>query len=480
MINHIKILIYCIINWFTYILQITLLNDILYGLNQSSNINITYKFVKILFVILFNKLSSNKLLKSIQLYVMTRFKQCYNTDLNNMVNDVNIWKKNLISSKIIYYILNYVINIVTYFIYFHFTCFNHNINLFNGLFNSLYIYIALFYSLTPIYLNNKCKLLKKLINDKIKENILNIEHIFLNNTQIFESNCILKYYEKIINNNNNEKLLKSFYKIIIVTYSIYINNYMFTNNFDLLNILKTNIYVYYIYALKNIIYKIEKYIYNNNIHNKNVQNKECTIIKNGECSENNIIELDSVNYSYDKKNIIINNKTINIGKNKVHILFGENGCGKTTIIKLILGLLKCNEGIIKINGSIVYIPNIPIIYNNTVEYNVLYGCIDYDIYYWCNFLGLTEWYLNNKDKIVGYMGNLLTKGDRKKIQLLNSLLKNTEIIIFDEPSTELDTMALKWFGDMINKLNKLNKTIIIASHDKRLFNLCDNINVINL
>lgn len=186
--------------------------------------------------------------------------------------------------------------------------------------------------------------------------------------------------------------------------------------------------------------------------------------------DDNRIELSDVNFSYkeSRNDFSLNNFNMIIDIGKINILLGENGCGKTTIIKLILGLIHPVKGVVYSNDNISYVHNIPIIFNGTIMDNILCGESEDKVTFWCEFLGLTNWYKENKLNKTGYKGQLISKGDRKKTQLLGCLCKNTDTIIFDEPSIELDSNAIKWLSNIITRLNIMGKTIIIATHDKRI------------
>jgi len=77
---------------------------------------------------------------------------------------------------------------------------------------------------------------------------------------------------------------------------------------------------------------------------------------------------------------------------------------------------------------------------------------------------------------IGFMGNKLSGGEKKRVQLLNLTSKMTDVIIFDEPSNALDNSAINWFIKFVNMLKeKYGKTVIIITHDIRLKPLADNI-----
>ena len=184
---------------------------------------------------------------------------------------------------------------------------------------------------------------------------------------------------------------------------------------------------------------------------------------------------------------------------KINLLLGPNGSGKSTIIKLLLRLYEINED----NGSIYYygkniksislqelrenitfVSQDPSIFNDTVWNNIIYGnenMTENKIMEICDILDSAEWINEVKNKKAGFRGKNLSGGEKKKIQLINSICRDTDVIIFDEPSNALDSNAIRWFIEFVNKLkNKYNKTVIIITHDLRLTTISDNIVDLNI
>jgi ABC-type multidrug transport system fused ATPase/permease subunit len=202
------------------------------------------------------------------------------------------------------------------------------------------------------------------------------------------------------------------------------------------------------------------------------------------------ISFTNVTFGYKADRIILNNLNLYFESNKVNLLMGPNGSGKTTIIKLLLRLYDLegiqgedNSNIIEINGynikklskkyireNISFVSQEPHIFNDTVVDNIYYGNnSNNNILNYNDLLNLEDWIFENKDKKCGFMGKNLSGGEKKKIQLLNAICGQSKVIIFDEPSNALDKVAIGWFVEFIKKLkNELGKTIIIITHDARL------------
>lgn len=157
-------------------------------------------------------------------------------------------------------------------------------------------------------------------------------------------------------------------------------------------------------------------------------------------------------------------------------LVGPNGSGKTMLLKTILGLIRKTEGEIYLNQQ-------PVIFNEPLP--VLTGAIietpDFIPYYtgWQNLVYLAS--LNNhvdEEKISYYMdkmGIIFAKdtkvanyslGMKQKLAIVQAVMENQQLILLDEPTNGLDKEAMIHFIEVVKKLAKEGKTIIIASHDE--------------
>lgn len=226
--------------------------------------------------------------------------------------------------------------------------------------------------------------------------------------------------------------------------------------------------------------EISKYFLNFNINDMNNNN---LIIKNGD------IDLKNINLQYGNKKIL-DNFSINIkGGSKVGII-GKVGSGKTSILKMISGLINY-EGNIYIDkqnlnscnydsvlNNIIYIPQHPKMFNKTILYNISYGT-KYEEKYINDFLqkiGFDVFFKkfdNGLNTKVGKEGSHLSGGQKQIIAIIRSLLQNKMIIMLDEPTSSLDP-ELK--SNIINLLKKIdNKTLLIVTHDESLYDLFDEI-----
>tara|TARA_Y100000591_G_C21833211_1_gene700897 strand:+ start:58 stop:1746 length:1689 start_codon:yes stop_codon:yes gene_type:complete len=208
------------------------------------------------------------------------------------------------------------------------------------------------------------------------------------------------------------------------------------------------------------------------------------------------IELKNINFKYNKnlKKNIINNLNLTIKKKQVLGISGKSGRGKSTLIDIILGLLKIDSGKILIDGqnkknyviSCNYISQFDYLFDDSIINNIsifssknkinvkkiksLLSIVELD--------KLINQLPNKLDTQVGEYGKNFSGGQMQRISLIRSMYEESDLIVFDEPTNMLDKKSSIQIFKRIMDFLKNKKTIIIISHDKKILNFCDK--VINL
>ena len=197
---------------------------------------------------------------------------------------------------------------------------------------------------------------------------------------------------------------------------------------------------------------------------------------------NIVIEIKNLCFAYDSKEIL-HNVNLTVREKEYLAIIGPNGGGKTTLLKLMLGLLKPNHGSIKVFGeppekhmsSIGYVPQqisvkqgFPISVINTV----LMGLVKKNKY---GFFYSKE----DKEKAVEALKTVememfankkisaLSGGQRQRVFLARALVSNPKLLILDEPTSNIDPHGTFCFFSFLEKLSKI-MTIIVVSHDLNL------------
>ena len=203
------------------------------------------------------------------------------------------------------------------------------------------------------------------------------------------------------------------------------------------------------------------------------------------------IEFSHVSFKYPgTEKTVLHDLSFKINKDKVTAIVGENGAGKSTIIKLVAGLYEPTEGSVKISNMNPYsmsnedISNeLSIVFQDFKNYeislrdNILFGKAG-DISEDLRLLELDKY---SEDTNIGKLeedGVYLSGGENQKLALARAIQKKSDFLIFDEPTASMDPMVEAKMYDNILKVLKSRGAIIIT-HRLVLSKLADDIIVLN-
>lgn len=192
-------------------------------------------------------------------------------------------------------------------------------------------------------------------------------------------------------------------------------------------------------------------------------------------------KLENVCFCINNK-IILNDINLDIYKGERLLLLGENGCGKTTLLRLMAGLCKCKEG--KIHQNIIsslrfnkkWFKKIGFIYQNP-NYQLFMPTVKDEI----SFNAISEDYLYKMINLFN-LGSFLEKhphslseGQKRLVSIAAVMVSRPEVVFLDEPTVGQDFSALKIIIDALNQIhNETGNTMITITHDMRCAEaLCD-------
>lgn len=201
-----------------------------------------------------------------------------------------------------------------------------------------------------------------------------------------------------------------------------------------------------------------------------------------------MIKIDNITFSYIKINIVFTDYSLEIGKGLTY-LSGANGVGKSTLIKLIMGILRPNGGRIiidgmdikgkrlselgRINGYLFQNPDIMLFANSVYE----------ELAFPMELQGIDRTIIDNKAqeamKLFGLSGRgeefplTLSMGEKQRLALATIFMREPDRYFLDEPTSRLDTSMKRELIVLINNLLDMGKDVIIATHDSELI---DNLN----
>ena len=212
------------------------------------------------------------------------------------------------------------------------------------------------------------------------------------------------------------------------------------------------------------------------------------------------IILKNVNFRYpNTSRITLKNLNITIPSKTTVGIIGTTGSGKTTTVDIILGLLKPQEGYLKIDGNLItdhnirswqksigYVPQQIYLSDDTIAANIAFGedpkTIDYSkvekvskIANLHNFV--IEELPNNYHTNIGERGVRLSGGQRQRIGIARALYHNPQVLILDEATSSLDNQTEKAVMEAVDNL-RMEITIIIIAHRLSTVKNCNNIFVL--
>jgi ATP-binding cassette, subfamily B, bacterial MsbA len=205
------------------------------------------------------------------------------------------------------------------------------------------------------------------------------------------------------------------------------------------------------------------------------------------------IQFQNIDFSYSEKNKTLENISFTLKKNNLTALLGESGSGKSTIVDLLLKIYQPESGKIyfddknlstlrtdSLRNNISYVSQDALFFNRSVEENLKIFNEKLDNKYIMDSLTTLnlESLKDDLDNILGQGGINLSSGQKQKLNFIRSYLKPSQLLILDEPTSNLDFESEDVLKNYITEI-KSTQTILLITHSKRLLELADEIIVLD-
>ncbi len=206
------------------------------------------------------------------------------------------------------------------------------------------------------------------------------------------------------------------------------------------------------------------------------------------------IKFEGVSFAYDVKRPIIKNITFTIKSGQKVAVVGESGSGKSTLVKLLFRFYDCDSGQITIDGenishvtqhslrkNIGIVPQDTVLFNDTLFANVHYGEPNADeakvnhAFQMAHLADFVSRLPDGMETIVGERGLKLSGGEKQRVAIARTILKNPRILVFDEATSSLDSQSEQAILAAIKEV-AAHRTSLVIAH--RLSTIVDADNII--
>jgi len=333
------------------------------------------------------------------------------------------------------------------------------------------------------------------ISTKMIDSLLNYETVKYFNNEKFEFNRLdesLENYELAANQSRHSLSLLNVAQTFIIMLGITIMLVMSaygikSGDIDVGGFVVINAYMFQLYQPLNWLGSVYREIRQALTDMENM----FSLLEVSTTSEDNLkdipqgsvaeIRFENVSFDYDVRRTIIKNISFNVPNGKKVAIVGPTGAGKSTISRLLFKFYDPKEGNIFINDIninkisqsslrkiIGVVPQDTVLFNDTIYYNIAYGntgatkeevisaAQNADIHDFVTTLP------DGYETIVGERGLKLSGGEKQRVAIARTILKNPKIFFFDEATSALDTSTEKEIQKNLENVSKDKTTLIIA------------------
>ena len=333
------------------------------------------------------------------------------------------------------------------------------------------------------------------VSTKMIDSLLNFETVKYFNNENFESSRLdqsLEEYELAANQSRHTlsmlNIAQTFIIMIGITIMLVMSVYgIKSGDIDIGGFVVINAYMLQLYQPLNWLGSVYREIRQSLTDMENmfslleISPPKDESLKVLTASNDTEIRFDKVSFDYDVRRTIINNVSFTVPNGKKVAIVGPTGAGKSTISRLLFKFYDPKEGNIFINNTninnisqnslrkiIGVVPQDTVLFNDSIYYNIAYGnassskeevinaAKNADIH---NFISsLPDGYKT----IVGERGLKLSGGEKQRVAIARTILKNPKIFFFDEATSALDTSTEKEIQKNLENISAGKTTLIIA------------------
>ena len=376
---------------------------------------------------------------------------------------------------------------------------------------SIYIFLTLIITQWRIQFRKDMNAADNDASTKMIDSLLNFETVKYFNNEDHEFNRLdysLEKYENAANKNRMSLSLLNFSQTLVImtgiTLMLVLSVFGIKNNtISVGGFVVINAYMLQLFQPLNFLGTIYREIRQSLIDMENMFNLLNEKNKVEDKGTNNVenknleISFKNISFGYHPSRSIIKNLSFDLPKGKSLAIVGPTGAGKSTISKLLFRFYDPVSGEIIINNKnikyykqdelrkiIGIVPQDTVLFNDTIYYNINYGkpsATKEEIIQAAKIAGIHDFIESVPDKyktVVGERGLKLSGGEKQRVAIARTVLKNPSIYFFDEATSALDTSTEKKIIKNLDVISK-DKTTLIIAHRLSSVSNADNIIVID-
>ncbi|MEL0022187.1 MAG: ATP-binding cassette domain-containing protein, partial [Rickettsiales bacterium] len=193
------------------------------------------------------------------------------------------------------------------------------------------------------------------------------------------------------------------------------------------------------------------------------------------------VELDKDEFAYDERRAILKGVSFTVPPGKTVAIVGPSGAGKSTISRLLFRFYDVTGGSVRIDGqdirdveqlslreAIGIVPQDTVLFNDTIYYNIAYGRTDatkQEVEGAARMARIHDFVSDLPDgyeAMVGERGLKLSGGEKQRVAIARTILKQPSILLFDEATSALDTHTEREIQESLREVSRDRTTLIIA------------------